>query len=169
MSEEKVLEFAGKDKAPAAAENLNLKARKWQEHLAASNITCFGAQIIGDELHTVLFRTVLEVNGQELPIVIITDDTAFIAIKVLVTSGVVNDGNRAAVLTHVNELNRRYKLFKYLATDKDLELECCNLSRDEYFDPQAVHLSIDVILEHLRVEYPDLMKIIWGGADGVKQ
>ena len=63
MSEHKVLEFAGENKEQATAELVNFKARKWQEHLATNNITCFGAQIVGDELHTVLFRTVLDVNG----------------------------------------------------------------------------------------------------------
>lgn len=169
MSEHKVLEFAGENKEQATAELVNFKARKWQEHLATNNITCFGTQIVGDELHTVLFRTVLDVNGQELPIIIFTDDSAFTVIKVLVTPGAVNDSNKIAVLESINEMNRSYKLFKYLVSEKDIELECCNLSRDDFFDPQVIHISLDIILEHLQKEYPKLMQMIWGSAGSVDQ
>ena len=50
MSEHKVLEFAGENKEQATAELVNFKARKWQEHLATNNITCFGAQLAVETL-----------------------------------------------------------------------------------------------------------------------
>ena len=109
------------------------------------------------------------VNGQELPIIIFTDDSAFTVIKVLVTPGAVNDSNKIAVLESINEMNRSYKLFKYLVSEKDIELEYCNLSRDDFFDPQVIHISLDIILEHLQKEYPKLMQMIWGSAGSVDQ
>lgn len=66
MSETDILKFEGAADKQAVNTALNVKAQKWQELLAKKNITCFGAQIVGDELHTVLFRTILDVNGQNL-------------------------------------------------------------------------------------------------------
>ena len=43
------------------------------------------------------------------------------------------------------------------------------MSRDDFFDPQVIHISLDIILEHLQKEYPKLMQMIWGSAGSVDQ
>ncbi|HWR09354.1 hypothetical protein [Sporomusa sp.] len=70
-------------------QNDNAKARKFQEYLAANQITCFGAQEMNDELHTVIFRTNLEVGGQNLPVVLVTDDSLHTPLQVLVVPAAV--------------------------------------------------------------------------------
>ena len=51
MSETDILKFEGVADKQAVNTALNVKAQKWQELLAKKNITCFGAQIVGDEDH----------------------------------------------------------------------------------------------------------------------
>jgi hypothetical protein len=143
-------------------QNDNAKARKFQEYLAANQITCFGAQEMNDELHTVIFRTNLEVGGQNLPVVLVTDDSLHTPLQVLVVSSAVQGANRHSVLTYVNELNRTYKSFKYfIGEDNDLILDVCLTVVPEQFEPQLVSLSLDIILRHLQEEYPVIMRKIW--------
>lgn len=162
MSETDILKFAGNDNKPAESNALNVKAQKWQELLVKKNITCFGAQIVGDELHTVLFRTILDVNGQNLPLLVYTDDSLYTVIKVLVAPAARKAENEAALLKYLDEQNRKYKLFKYsTGVSGDVELDCCLLNMDDGFDAELLQVSIDVILEHLLEEYPLLMKVVW--------
>ncbi len=163
MSETDILKFEGVADKQAVNTALNVKAQKWQELLAKKNITCFGAQIVGDELHTVLFRTILDVNGQNLPLLVYTDDSLYTVVKVLLAPAGCKDENKAALLEYLDEQNRKYKLFKYSTSPGgDVELDCCLLNADSNFDAEMLQISIDVILEHLLSEYAALMKVVWG-------
>lgn len=143
-------------------QNSNTKANKFQEFLTANQITCFGIQEMNDELHTVLFRTNLEVGGQQLPVMIATDDTLHTPLQVRVVAAVFREENRQSVLAYVNELNRTYKSFKYfISEDNALILDICLTSIPEQFEPQLVSLTLDVVLQHLTEEYPVIMRKIW--------
>ncbi|WP_455653024.1 hypothetical protein [Phascolarctobacterium sp.] len=84
-------------------------------------------------------------------------------IQVRVAAGVVNGGNREAVLAHLNELNKKYKVFKYYEGDNgDICLDSCITTTDEGFEAPIIHTVIDVILKHLTEEYPVLMSKVWG-------
>lgn len=143
-------------------QNSNSKADKFQEFLTAGQITCFGVQAMNDELHTVIFRTNLDVGGQQLPVMFVTDDTLYAPLQVRVVPAAIRDGNSQSVLAYVNELNRTYKSFKYFSSqDGALILDSCLTGAAEHFDPQLVSLTLDVILRHLTEEYPVIMRKIW--------
>jgi len=109
-----------------------------------------------------LFRTILDVNGQNLPLLVYTDDSLYTVIKVLVAPAARKAENEAALLKYLDEQNRKYKLFKYsTGVSGDVELDCCLLNTDDGFDAELLQVSIDVILEHLLEEYPLLMKVVW--------
>ncbi|MEN6413570.1 MAG: histidine kinase [Veillonellales bacterium] len=145
-------------------ENGNIKANKFQEFLTAGRLTCFGVQEMNDAVHTVLFRTNLEVGGQQLPVLFVTDDSLYATIQVRVVPAAVRDGNSHSVLTFVNERNRTYKNFKYfIGEDNSLILDVCLTAEPEQFEPQLVSLTLDIILRHLTDEYPVIMRTIWAG------
>ena len=48
-------------------------------------------------LNTVIFRTFIEAQGTELPLVLVLDDTLYSTIRVLVAPKVLKNGNETAV------------------------------------------------------------------------
>lgn len=142
---------------------MNVKAEKWQKFLTDNKIECFSVEEINNELHSAVYRAFLEVRGQKLPTMIVLDDSIYSMLQVRVAEKVINDGNRAAVNCLLNDLNRKYKVFKYYEGEGgDLCLDSCMPSTSESFDPNIIHAVLDVVLKHLTDEYPDLMKHIWG-------
>ncbi|SFM00647.1 YbjN domain-containing protein [Pelosinus propionicus] len=142
----------------------NVKATAFQQFLESNQITCFAVQEAADEAHTVIFRTQLEVGGQQLPVMLITDDSLYTLLQVRVVAAAVKGANGPVLLDYVNTQNRTYKAFKYyLSETNDLVLDSCLPAVPEQFEPQLVSLSLDIILRHLTEEYPALMRIIWAG------
>ena len=117
---------------------------------------------VKNDLHTVVYRAHMEVSGQMLPTMVVTDDSIYTMIQVRVAAAVVNDENKQAVLAHINAMNGKYKVFKYYITDNgDICLDSCLTNTEESFDSRLVHTVIDVILRHLTEEYPNLMSLVW--------
>lgn len=142
---------------------MNIKAEKFNRFLQEKNITCFQTQVIPDnDMHPVVYRSFMEVNGQNLPTMLVIDDSIYVMLQVRVGAGLVKESNRAAVLAHINELNANFKVFKYYAAENgDIVIESCIPSTDNEFVPDMVHAVIDVVLKHLNEEYPRMMKVVW--------
>ena len=58
-------------------------------------------------MHSIVYRAHMEVSSQNLPTMIVLDDSIYTMIQVRVAAGVVNAGNREGVLMHINELNKK--------------------------------------------------------------
>lgn len=141
---------------------MNVKAQKFNEFLKANNVTCFNAQVLENELEAVLYRSFMEVSGQNLPTMVVVDNSIYVMVQVRVAAGVVKEANRAAVMDHLNKMNEKYKVFKYYVNENgDIVIESCIPATDNEFVPGMVHAVIDVILKHLVEEYPQIMKIVW--------
>ena len=141
---------------------MSVKVTKFNEFLTANNINCFQAQAIENEMHSVLYRSFMEVNGQNLPTMVVVDDSIYVMVQVRVAAAVVKEGNRTAIMEHINKLNETYKVFKYYVNEGgDIVIESCIPSTDEEFVPGLVHAVIDVILKHLQEEYAQIMKLVW--------
>lgn len=138
------------------------KAEQFDKFLTDNKITCFAREAADNELHTVVYRAHMEVSGQMLPTMVVTDDSIYTMIQVRVAAAVINDENKKAVLEHINALNGKFKVFKYYISDNgDICLDSCLTDAEESFDPRLVHTVIDVILRHLTEEYPNLMSLVW--------
>ncbi len=138
------------------------KAEQFDKFLVDNKITCFAREAVDNELHTVVYRAHMEVSGQMLPTMVVTDDSIYTMIQVRVAAAVINDENKKAVLEHINALNGKFKVFKYYISDNgDICLDSCLTDTEESFDPRLVHTVIDVILRHLTEEYPNLMSLVW--------
>ena len=141
---------------------MNLKATKFTNFINERNINVFQMQEIDGDMHPVVYRSAMEVGGQNLPTMLVIDDSIYVMLQVRVGAGLVKDSNRAAVMAHMNTLNENYKVFKYYANENgDIVIESCIPTTDEEFMPELVHAVIDVVLKHLNEEYPKLMKTVW--------
>ena len=142
---------------------MNVKAEKFSKYLVEKEITCFQAQEITEaEMHPVAFRSFMEVNGQNLPTMLVIDDSIYVMLQVRVAGAVVKENNKAAVLERLNKLNESFKVFKYYVNEGgDIVIESCMPAGDAEFAPELVHAVIDVVLRHLNEEYSNLMKIVW--------
>ena len=141
---------------------MNLKATKFTNFINERNINVFQMQEIDGDMHPVVYRSAMEVGGQNLPTMLVIDDSIYVMLQVRVGAGLVKDSNRAAVMAHINSLNENYKVFKYYANENgDIVIESCIPTTDEEFMPELVHAVIDVVLKHLNEEYPKLMKTVW--------
>ena len=141
---------------------MNLKATKFTNFINERNINVFQMQEIDGDMHPVVYRSAMEVGGQNLPTMLVIDESIYVMLQVRVGAGLVKDSNRAAVMAHMNSLNENYKVFKYYANENgDIVIESCIPTSDEEFMPELVHAVIDVVLKHLNEEYPKLMKTVW--------
>ena len=141
---------------------MNLKATKFTNFINERNINVFQMQEIDGDMHPVVYRSAMEVGGQNLPTMLVIDDSIYVMLQVRVGAGLVKESNKAAVMEHMNSLNENYKVFKYYANENgDIVIESCIPTTDEEFMHELVHAVIDVVLKHLNEEYPKLMKTVW--------
>ena len=141
---------------------MNLKATKFTNFINERNINVFQMQEIDGDMHPVVYRSAMEVGGQNLPTMLVIDDSIYVMLQVRVGAGLVKESNKAAVMEHMNSLNENYTVFKYYANENgDIVIESCIPTTDEEFMPELVHAVIDVVLKHLNEEYPKLMKTVW--------
>ena len=122
----------------------------------------FNKNEVHDEADTVVFQSNIKVEGQTIPMGIITDNTIYTIIRVQVGSQLVKDSSKAKFLEYLNTLNRNYKVFKYVAADDgSIFLDCCLPSTNDSFDPEIVRVVLDVVVDHLNSEYKNIMKEAW--------
>ena len=96
----------------------NLKADKFQSYLKENKVDFFKRDDKHDESNTVLFRSNIAVEGQKIPVNIITDSSIYTLIRVFIGSGLIKDVNRSKFENFLNVQNRSYKVFKYAATEE---------------------------------------------------
>lgn len=142
---------------------MNKKAQIFQEYLEEKKITCFEVQEVeNDALNTVVFRSAIDVEGQQLPTLVILDSSIYAMIRVRVANAALKEENKTALVEAINKINSQYKIFKYyFADDGALILDSYVLSRQEELDCDIVYTVLDIIVKHLTAEYKNIMKLIW--------
>lgn len=142
---------------------MNKKAELFQNYLQDRNINCFQVQEIPeDQLGTVVFRSTIAVEGQELPTLVILDNSIYSMIRVRVANAALKAGNELELSKAINKINAQYKIFKYyFAEDGALILDAYVLSKPEEIDGDLIYTVLDVIVKHLLAEYKNIMKLVW--------
>ncbi len=142
---------------------MNKKAAAFQKYLDERKINCFTIEEIpNDKLNTVVFRSHIDVAGGRLPVAIILDSSIYGMIRVRIADRVTNEKNELALLKHLNELNRKYKIFKYYFTENDaLVLDCYILNKSGQADGDMIYTILNVLVKHITAEYKNIMNIIW--------
>ena len=146
----------------AEEKRINEKTVKFDQYIKEKGLNFFNERETQDEADTVVYQSNIKVEGQTIPMGIITDNTIYTIIRVQVGNALVKDDNRTKFLDYLNTLNRSYKVFKYVvADDGSVFLDACLPSTNESFDPEIVRVVLDVVGDHLNSEYKNIMKEAW--------
>ena len=141
---------------------MNKKAEKFEKMLKENKIECFQKEEVKDELNTVLFRSFMEIEGLQLPVVVILDDSIYSIFRTLVIGKGVTEKNRNDVINVVNTLNSTYKSFKYIVSENgEIILDACVPCTDDNFDPNLIRVMIDVAIKNLNENYRKIVKTVW--------
>lgn len=140
----------------------NEKAVRFQEFLMENNINVFSTESMDDDYATVLFRSRIEARGQILPMAILIDTSIFTVIRTQIISGLPED-KQPRIKEYLNELNARYKSFKYYVhKDGKVYLDICLPFVDDTFDSKMIQLMLSVLVQHLEAVYDEFMGQVWG-------
>ena len=120
-------------------------------------------ELEGDNQQTAVFRSHITTEGQQLPTVVIFDDSIFALVRVQISPKALTETNQLELLKLINEEAAAYKPFKlYLNRDGDLMLEVC-LVVDGELKGDTVYTLFSVIINYLDANYRKFMKCIWQG------
>jgi len=115
----------------------------------------------GDSQHTVVFRSSITTEGQQLPTIVILDDSIFALLRVQITPRALSEENQLELLKMVNEESAGYKPFKlYLNKDGDLMMDVCLVIEDE-LKGDSIYAMFALIIDYLNNNYRNFMKRIW--------
>ena len=119
--------------------NMNNKAEQFNSFLEEQKIKVFQMEELeGNEQHTVVFRSFLGVEGQQLPTIVIIDDSIFSIIRMM------------------------YKPFKLFFDERgDLMLDVCLVTDKDKLDGNEVYQLFSVIINYLDENYRNIMKVVW--------
>ena len=160
MAEKEKMET--KEKAEAEVKVGAEKVKLLQEHLKASKISGFGIQDFENEVHAQAFRSNLPVAGQNLPFMILLDDSVYTIIQVQVAAAIAIGDKKTKICEDLNELNDQYRMLKYNVDEMgNVLLTCCIPAGLEHFDPALVIAILNQIQGHLSAVYPTIMEKIW--------
>ena len=142
---------------------MNKKAEQFNAFLEEQKIKVFQVEEIeGNEQHTVVFRSFLGVEGQQLPTIVIVDDSIFTVIRVQIAPQALKAENEADLLKLANGQSAMYKPFKlYFDERGDLMLDVCLVSGADKLDGNEVYQIFNVIINYLDENYRNIMKVIW--------
>ena len=142
---------------------MNSRAESFKAYLEEKKIDAFAIEEIpDDDQHTVAFRAHITVEGQQLPTVVIVDDSIFSIIRVQVSPKARTGENEKALREFVEQENAKYKPFKlYCTADGSLILDTCVISEGGELNGDTVYLLFGIIINYLNEAYRSIMKVIW--------
>lgn len=141
---------------------MNVKAKKLSDFLKENNLQMLQEQEVQGEMNPVVYRTFMEVAGQNLPTMLVIDDSIYVMLQVRVAASVVKESNKAAVMELINKMNGQFKVFKYYVDEEgSIIVESCIPTTDNEFMPGLVHAVIDVVVRHLNETNSETMKAVW--------
>ncbi|MFC0324024.1 YbjN domain-containing protein [Gallibacterium melopsittaci] len=142
---------------------MNKKAESFKAYLDNAKVEAFAIEEIADDaLNTVVFRSHLDIGGNQLPTIVILDDSIYAMIRVLVAPKVESEEAVEKVRALLNDFNKQYKSFKYyLDNDNAIVLDTCLLTEGEKINGDLVYAMFEVLINHLNESYKTVMKSIW--------
>ena len=143
---------------------MNKKAEAFEGYLKEKDIKVFEMEELeGDSQHTAVFRSHITVEGQQLPTIVITDDSIFTMVRVQIAPKALSEENQLELLKMVNEESAGYKPFKlYLNKDGDLMMDVCLVIEGE-LKGDTIYAMFALIIDYLNNNYRNFMKCIWQG------
>ena len=141
---------------------MNKKAEAFNAYLKEKDIQAFEVEELeGDEQKTAVFRSHITTEGQQLPTIVILDESMFAMVRVQIAPKAMAEGNQLELLKMVNEESAGYKPFKlYLNKDGDLMMDVCLVIEGE-LKGDTIYAMFALIIDYLNNNYRKLMKCIW--------
>ncbi len=138
------------------------KVAAFKKYLEENKITGFGLQDFQNDVHAQAFRSNLPVEGQNLPFMILLDDSVYTMLQVQIATSIAVGEKRAKICEYLNDLNEQYRMLKYSADAAgNVLLTCCIPAGVPHFEPALVIAILNQIQGHLNAVYPDIMKHLW--------
>ena len=145
-------------------ETVNKKAEAFSAYLKEKDIQAFAVEELeGDEQKTAVFRSHITTEGQQLPTIVILDESMFAMVRVQIAPKALSEENQLELLKLVNEESAGYKPFKlYLNKEGDLILDVCMTIEGE-LNGDNLYSLFAIIIDYLNTNYRKFMKCIWKG------
>ena len=147
---------------------MNTKAEVFNKYLEEKEIKAFQVEEIADDAqHTVVYRSHIEVEGQQLPTLVLLDDSVFSMVRVQVAPQALTEENELELQRMVSEYNMKFKPFKlYFDQNGALVLDVCLLTpgqKEEDFTQlgDEIYGMFDLLIRFLGENYRSWMKKIW--------
>ena len=142
---------------------MNKNAENFKNYLEEKEIKIFEVEEVkDDDRGTVVFRSNISVEGQQLPTAVIIDNSVFAVIRVQISPKAVTEENQLDLLKLVNGENISYKPFKFYCDNNGaLLMDICLVAPEEDLKGETVCLMFDVIINYLNNSYREIMKTIW--------
>ena len=142
---------------------MSTKAELFQAYLDEKELKMFSRQDMKDEMNTAVFRTAFGVDGQDVPAVIVVDDSAFCMVQVHLAANALTDDNRVKMFETMNTWNAGLKPFKFIVdSHNNLVMVCCLLNADGQMDGDKVNAMMNTILDYLTKEYKNVIAALKG-------
>lgn len=145
---------------------MNSKAEKFDKYLEERKVpNWFTKEEHQDDANSVVYRGHFDIAAQQLPLFVVLDDTVFNLVRLIVTTGAVPEERREAVVEYLNELNGKFKIFKYYlgAEDHVIYMDISIPATQDSFNPDLlVGLLIEVLEPHLEEFYPSILGKVLG-------
>ncbi|MCR5176526.1 MAG: hypothetical protein K6C05_06690 [Anaerovibrio sp.] len=141
---------------------MNKKAEAFKAYLEEKDIHVFEVEELeGDSQQTTVFRSRITTEGQQLPLIVILDESIFSLVRVQISPKALTESNQLELLKMINEESAAYKPFKlYLNSAGDLMLDVC-LVVDDNLNGDMIYTMFSVIIDYLDAHYRKFMKCIW--------
>ena len=142
---------------------MNSKAEQFQQYLQEKKIEAFAVDELKDDgMGTVVFRSHMDIEGQQLPTLVIIDNSIFVQIRVVLLKKARSKEKELEVLQVLNEENMKYKPFKlYFSQEGDCILDVSLVVEQEKFSGDMVYTMFKVLIDYLNENYRKIMKAIW--------
>ncbi len=142
---------------------MNSKAEQFQQYLQEKKIEAFAVdELKDDEMGTVVFRSHMDIEGQQLPTLVILDNSIFVQIRVVLLKKARSKEKELEVLQVLNEENMKYKPFKlYFSQEGDCILDVSLVTEQEKLSGDMVYTMFKVLIDYLNENYRKIMKAIW--------
>ena len=142
---------------------MNKKAEQFKAFLDERKVEAFQMEEVeGNEQHAVVFRSFIGVEGQQLPTVVIADDSVFSIIRVQIAPQALNEESAAELMKFINEQNALYKPFKlFLDEPGNLMMDACLMAENDELKGEIVYQMYNVIINYLNENYRNIMKVVW--------
>ncbi|NOL49345.1 YbjN domain-containing protein [Pelistega europaea] len=143
---------------------MNKKAESFKEFLDNAKIGVFAVEEVADDaLNSVIFRSHLDIGGNQLPTIVVLDDSVYAMIRILIAPKVEDEQHAEKVRALLNDFNKQFKVFKYYLDDNNaIVLDLCLVTPGDKIEGELVYAMFDLVINHLNESYKNLMNAVWG-------